>query len=582
MPVEREAVVGMGNTSSPGDTVDQAAPSRRRLSLLAHLMALVLAVAVVALGVGGYLSARAFQDARSRATASLRDTVDLAARGVRQDLENVRDETTAFAPSVVPAFAAAVAGVELASVCTLAYSPRVLFPTGDQHLLDTSGAVACTSRRSALGTSYAGEPWFAGLAGGAPAISYMRQDPVTGEPAVAVAASVAGANGKTAGYVVTAMAIEPLAAALAELYGGTAGYAFAISDGSGRVVSSSSPTQGRPLLADGLHSTSRTGATGGRVVGSVTESAALAPARDELRRQEILMATALGALVLLALGVHRRFLRPVRVLSQVVTRAGGERGVQAPETGPAELAALAGDLNRMLVARDEAEARLAELAAALQQSGRLLVEAREQERLSLGVHLHDGPIQDMMLTGWALDSIAVPPEVTAEANRRLQAAVSAARAIEADLRPPRLVDSGLSEAVAELVGRRRADSPFEIEVHDRLAGLRFPLHTELLVYRCVQEALHNARTHSRPNRVTVSLEHDDGVVVATVTDDGVGVDEEQMAARAAARLASMRDTVTLSGGRFHIGRRGQGGTEVRVEAPVAEASRAGARGRLDR
>ena len=555
----------MGDTSSQGAPPE---PGRRRWSLFAHLMALVLAVGIVALGVGGFLSARAFQDARSRATASLTDTVDLATRGVRQELETVREQTAAFAPSVAPAFAAASAGVELASVCTLAYSPRALFPTGDQHLLDASGTVACTSRRSALGTSYAGEPWFAGLAG--PAVSYMRQDPVTGEPAVAVVGSVAGADGTTAGYVVTVMAMGPVATALADLYGGTNGYAFAISDGSGRVVSSSSAAQptGRPLVTEGLYSTSRTGATGGRVVGSVTEAAALAPARDELRRQEVLMATALGALLLLALGVHRRFLRPVRVLSRVVTRAGDEHGVQAPETGPAELAALAGDLNSMLVARDEAEARLAELAAALGQSGRFLVEARERERLSLGTHLHDGPIQDMLLTGWALDSIAVPHEVTAEANRRLQAALSAARTIEADLRPPKLVDSGLSEAVAELVGRRRADSPFEIEVHDRLAGLRFPLHTELLVYRCVQEVLHNARRHARPTRVTVSLEHDAGVVTATVTDDGVGVDEEQMAAQAAAGLAAMRDTVTLSGGRFHIGRRDQGGTEVRIEAPV--------------
>ncbi len=557
----------MGDTSSLGAP---PGPSRRRWSLLAHLMALVLAVGIVAIGVGGVLSARAFQDARSRATASLTDTVDLATRAVRQELETVREQTAAFAPSVAPAFAAAGAGVDLASVCTLAYSPRALFPTGDQHLLDASGTVACTSRGSALGTSYAGEPWFAGLAGVAPAISYLRQDPVTGEPAVAVAGSVAGANGMTVGYVVTIMAMDPVATALADLYGGTDGYAFAISDGSGRVVSSSSPAQptGRPLVAEGLYSTSRTGATGGRVVGSVTEAAALAPARDELRRQEVLMATALGALLLLALGVHRRFLRPVRVLSRVVTRAGDERGVQAPETGPVELAALAGDLNRMLVARDEAEARLTELAAALEQSGRLVVEARERERLSLGVHLHDGPIQDMLLTGWALDSIAVPHEVTAEANRRLQAALSAARTIEADLRPPKLVDSGLSEAVAGLVGRRRADSPFEIEVHDRLGGLRFPLHTELLVYRCVQEALYNARRHARPTRVTVSLEHDAGVVTATVTDDGVGVDEEQLGAQSATGLASMRDTVILSGGRFHIGRRGQGGTEVRIEAPV--------------
>lgn len=570
----------MGDTTEP-----PPAPARRRGSLLAHLMALVVTVGVVALAVGGYLTTRAFRDARSRATVQLRETVDLAARAVRQDLESVVEQTGAFVPSLAPAFAAASAGVELASVCTLTYSPRALFPTGDQHLLDASGAVACTSRRSALGTSYAGEPWFAGLTGVA-VVNYERQDPVSGEPAVTVAARVAGPDGTTAGYVVTAMAVEPVATALTEVYGGTRGYTFTISDDSGRSVSSSlpSPSLGRaaPRVGEGrtargpdgikrIHSASRMASTGGRVVGTVTEAAALAPARDELRRQQVLMVTALAALLLLALGVHRRFLRPVQALSRVVTRAREDRGVQASVTGPAELAVLAGDLNTMLAARDESEARLADLAAALEQSGRLLVEAREQERLSLGVNLHDGPIQEMILTGWALDSIPVPPEVTDETNRRLQAAVSSARAIEADLRPPKLVDSGLSEAVAELVGRRRADSPFEIEVQDRLAGARFSLHTELLVFRCVQEALHNARKHARATRVTVSLEHGDGIVVATVTDDGVGVDEGQLAVQVAAGhygVFSMRDTVILSGGRFHIGRRPEGGTEVRVEATV--------------
>lgn len=539
-------------------------------------MALVVVVGVVALAGGAYLSAAAFRDARQRAAVQLRESVDLAAEGVRLDLEEALKQTATFAPGLAPAFAAAAdARLPLSSVCALTYSPRALFPTGDQHLLDASGAVACTSRPSALGTSYAEEPWFAGLAGAR--LAYERRDPVAGEPAVAVAAGVADASGKTVGYVVTALAVAPLAGALADVYGGIGGYAFTVADASGRAVSSSSPSQPVggpvPVPAEGrtardaagtkrIHSTSPMPATDGRVLGTVTEAKALAPARDELRRQEVLMASSLVALLLLALGVHRRFLRPVRELSRVITTARDERGVQAPAAGPAELAALAGDLNAMLRARDEAEARLAELAAALEQSGRLLVEAREQERLSLGRQLHDGPIQDMMLTGWALDSIAVPPEVTAEAGRRLQDAVTAARAIEADLRPPRLEDSGLSEAVSELVGRRRADSPFEIQVHDRLAGVRFPLHTELLVYRSVQQALHNARMHAQATRVSVSLEHRDGFVTATVTDDGGGDDGLD-------GLAAMRDAVTLSGGHFHLGRLPQGGTELRVEAPVA-------------
>jgi signal transduction histidine kinase len=192
----------------------------------------------------------------------------------------------------------------------------------------------------------------------------------------------------------------------------------------------------------------------------------------------------------------------------------------------------------------------------------------------MGVHLHDGPIQDMILAGWALDDLAaqVPAESLAEVRRRLEAAVAAARGIEVNLRPPKLVDCGLSDAVVELVARLQVDSPFAIEVDDRLAAARFPSHTELLIYRCVQEALQNARKHSRATRVRVVLGWDNSVVTAAVSDDGIGVDDDLLAQRAAGGhygVVSMRDTVTLTGGRFSIGPSAEGGAQVRVEVPAS-------------
>ncbi|HEY3240915.1 MAG TPA: ATP-binding protein, partial [Acidimicrobiia bacterium] len=532
---------------------------------MSHLLALVVVVAAVALSVGGYVTVQGYNDARRRASAQLREAVDLAARAVRQDLENLAAQTATLAPSLAPAFAAAAgAGVPLSQVCELTFAPLPVFPAGEQHLLDAGGAVSCTSQRPALGTAYGGEPWFAALGGGGPVTAYMDRDPSTGQPAVAVA----GDGGQPVGYVLSVLAVRPVAGALAEVYGGPAGYAFIVVDGAGREVSSSAAP-----ASERIYSASKVAAPGWRILGGVTESAALAPARSERGRQVLALVVSLGALLLLALAVHRRLLRPVRDLSRVMTRARDEQGVRAPPGGPAELAGLAGDLNAMLEARDGYETHLAELADALADSGRLLVEAREQERQRVGVHLHDGPIQDMILAGWALDDLAaqLPVDASAEVRRRLEAAVAAARSIEADLRPPKLVDGGLSDAIVELVGRLRDDSPFAIEVDDRLAGTRFPSHTELLIYRCVQEALQNARKHSRATRVRVVLGWDGGVVTAAVSDDGVGVDDDLLAQRAAGGhygVVSMRDSVTLAGGRFSIGLAAEGGAEVRVEVPA--------------
>ena len=66
------------------------------------------------------------------------------------------------------------------------------------------------------------------------------------------------------------------------------------------------------------------------------------------------------------------------------------------------------------------------------------------------------------------------------------------------------------------------------------------------------------------------LERDDGVVRATVSDDGVGVDDTVLTERPHDGhwgVLSMRDTVQLAKGRFSIAP-GHPGTVVSVEVPV--------------
>lgn len=215
-------------------------------------------------------------------------------------------------------------------------------------------------------------------------------------------------------------------------------------------------------------------------------------------------------------------------------------------------------------------------AGALAESGRLVVEATEQERQQVGTRLHDGPIQDMILTTWALDDVAgqLPAGALAEVRRRLDAAIASTRAIEADLRPPKLADSGLSEAVAELVGRYQVDSPFDIEVHDHVRGARFPQHSEVLIYRSVQEAIEDNRRHAGASRVTITLRSGEGTLSAVIANDGPGIDDDPTEGTPAGgprRSASMRETVTLSGGRFSMAQGPEGGTELRVEVPVPTA-----------
>ena len=80
-----------------------------------------------------------------------------------------------------------------------------------------------------------------------------------------------------------------------------------------------------------------------------------------------------------------------------------------------------------------------------------------------------------------------------------------------------LTDRGLDTALETLA--RRAPVPVELET---LAGERLPEAVELAAYFVVAEALTNVAKYAEASCATVNVDRDNGRVVVSVTDDGVG------------------------------------------------------------
>ena len=215
-----------------------------------------------------------------------------------------------------------------------------------------------------------------------------------------------------------------------------------------------------------------------------------------------------------------------------------------------------------------------------------LIEARERERQALAIALHDTTLQGLIAAMWQVDAL-IERGGAADLERLrhdLQELVNQTRAVTTELRPPALQETGLGAAVDELASRTATDSGLAVEVDDRLAGARFAFAVEMLVYRMVQEALQNARKHARATTVRIVLERNDGLLRATVTDDGIGLDDTLLAERAQQGhlgVVSMRDTVRLAKGLFSITRGDPAGTVVNVEVPVPVGGRADPPGQAD-
>jgi signal transduction histidine kinase len=107
----------------------------------------------------------------------------------------------------------------------------------------------------------------------------------------------------------------------------------------------------------------------------------------------------------------------------------------------------------------------------------------------------------------------------------------------------------------------------------------------VVLFRIVQEALTNVRKHARAKRVSIGLAKEDGKVVVSVQDDGVGFEKQTAPPRSSGDLIlrggwripaghfgliGIQERVTQLGGRLDLTSAPGQGTTLRVEIPLPE------------
>jgi CheY-like chemotaxis protein/anti-sigma regulatory factor (Ser/Thr protein kinase) len=223
--------------------------------------------------------------------------------------------------------------------------------------------------------------------------------------------------------------------------------------------------------------------------------------------------------------------------------------------------------------------------AQLRQLASDLTFAEQHAREELAKTLHDGLQQLLVVSALSLDQQlrsdseqGNSSELLAQTRKHLDDAIAAARSLSFELSPPLLKTSGLPAALAWLANWNR--DKYGLEVHlsaDPLAdSARNDVRT--LLFESVRELLFNVVKHARVDRVVVDLLLDaDERLCITVTDKGIGFDPASVVARTKAGqggwgLFSIRERLTLLGGRFEIDSAPGRGTQFRLSAPIARAT----------
>ena len=102
---------------------------------------------------------------------------------------------------------------------------------------------------------------------------------------------------------------------------------------------------------------------------------------------------------------------------------------------------------------------------------------------------------------------------------------------------------------------------------------RYPQSVEITVFRVVQEALTNVVKHASASEVSITVTNDNGRLVCSVRDDGVGFDVAAQASGQGARglgLLAMKQRVAPLGGDCEIISSVGQGTEIRLSIPLEQ------------
>ena len=204
-----------------------------------------------------------------------------------------------------------------------------------------------------------------------------------------------------------------------------------------------------------------------------------------------------------------------------------------------------------------------------------LLTAQEDERRRVSLDLHDQICQQLgFLAGDMRELVASPlPE---DAQRQLNAlrarvvkVADETRHIAYELHTAIIDDLGLVASLRDLCDQFSERNPsIELEFTGEVLPAVVPREVASCLYRVTQEALQNIAKHSDAKHVSVALSWQQGSVLLSLEDDGVGFDPEVVRGEGGLGLISMRERAHLVKGKLAITSQPGHGTQLTLSIPL--------------
>ncbi len=206
---------------------------------------------------------------------------------------------------------------------------------------------------------------------------------------------------------------------------------------------------------------------------------------------------------------------------------------------------------------------------------------REEERTHIAREIHDNLGQ--MMTGLKMDFSWLEKRMARLKDEKLQSeikpkfvevaklledAIQTVRNIASDLRPGVLDTLGLRAAIDWQV--REFKLKTEIKCSLKLCHEPKDLSQDhaTALFRILQEILTNITRHANATQVNIEMTKTSNDIRLVVSDDGIGISEEQIRNPKSLGLLGMRERAMIYGGSVTVTSQANGGTSVNVRIPI--------------
>lgn len=205
----------------------------------------------------------------------------------------------------------------------------------------------------------------------------------------------------------------------------------------------------------------------------------------------------------------------------------------------------------------------------------MVIQAQETERQRLARQMHDEPAQALsnfiLQTEIAMRLFDVDQSRAKEELASLKTAATSTfqkvRDFIFELRPMMLDDLGLGPTIQRYIQVYKDQSGMDIRLTQSGMEQRFESYLEVMIFRSVQEMLHNAVHHSQGSVVKVQLDVYENTARVTVEDNGRGFDTGMLAEKGMG-IKLIRDRVEMLGGSFTLDSTKGQGTRLTFQVPV--------------